>query len=809
MKSLKQKFAAVAMSAALSFNSVAANAEQAAPDVEPTDELVQELVQEGLYLDEIGDFPTDKSTEQIKADLANITKRSQADDYLRELSNSNDFAQIEPNLSSADQLNSLLENTAISPYYVLPILVYGPDRESVLNPEMIEVLEKHGLDLEDVDTLVNVSTNGHKHLYNYTTDALEEKLNDPYIKSSFFIQENGYTELPAAALRHMKDDMAFTTKLKAIADPSAPEFTLDDIAPRDFARTQNIIAKTDNIYEVGLSALSDASYKTALYGRERRVVMGGNQVTVSSEDIMSKSYNANLESGISYFYAAGLNLPEQQNRDFDLVVTEPEDQFWGLSGMKTHSFHGDMTMRVAEGLSTQISPDGEGDSDVHFMATNIDYSEKNDILTLSQIGTDRLIFSESTGLMTQYSDLKDDLTAGISVKRVLEFSFHEQLGTMKMVAAGNEYAHFSGAGITNFNDLSDVLMAATISSRASAHTHRSVSIGAGHIDEAGQMYMSSYSSPGAAFLVETPDFYDGKIQGTSFSTPAAASYYKEIAESYGDVLTHEEMIFAGLYSTQTDIYNVNHAKAEEIDEGNIDGFGATTSSYQAALDSNEKQDISPEELTKFDKTVFRTNAAGLPYHERAGAGFLDVYKWKENLDTMRAMKSTFEHEPEFIKNTTAPQFQQGADGAEFPYHYEVPITQNMTLDKQTLYLDHTGLNALRITSPSGMESDFIGTASGYVSTRAFSGEDVSEGDVITIQSKQPLGELAEFTSRGTEDGSLIQAFRDYQLAGKDGLEPNQTYQGGKVVLEADKSPDGNLIRQAQSVYDAVLNTPSI
>ena len=74
MKSLKQKFAAVAMSAALSFNSVAANAEQAAPDVEPTDELVQELVQEGLYLDEIGDFPTDKSTEQIKADLANITK---------------------------------------------------------------------------------------------------------------------------------------------------------------------------------------------------------------------------------------------------------------------------------------------------------------------------------------------------------------------------------------------------------------------------------------------------------------------------------------------------------------------------------------------------------------------------------------------------------------------------------------------------------------------------------------------------------------------------------------------------------------
>jgi hypothetical protein len=355
-------------------------------------------------------------------------------------------------------------------------------------------------------------------------------------------------------------------------------------------------------------------------------------------------------------------------------------------------------------------------------------------------------------------------------------------------------------------------MAATSSATAAGHAQRGVTIGAAHIDDGGQIYMSSYSSPGAAFLVETPDFYHAEIQGTSFSTPTAASYYKEIAESYGDELTHEEIIFAGLYSTNTDIYNMNHVKADELDQGNPANGGSQTTSYSAALNTNEKAEISADELTKFDKTVFRTNAAGIPYHERAGAGFLDVYQWKENLDAMKAMKSTFEHQPEFIKDKISPLLlgESGKDGVdtEFPYHYEVRIEHDMTLDKQTLYLDQVGLNGLRITSPSGMESDFVGTASGYISTRAFSGEDVQEGDVLTIQSKQPLGELAEFTARGTADGSVIQAFREHQLADKGGLEVNQTYQGGQIVLEADKSPDGNLIRQAQRAYDQTLGAES-
>jgi hypothetical protein len=267
-----------------------------------------------------------------------------------------------------------------------------------------------------------------------------------------------------------------------------------------------------------------------------------------------------------------------------------------------------------------------------------------------------------------------------------------------------------------------------------------------------------------------------------------------------------------LYSTNTDIYNINHVKADELDQGNAANGESKTTSYGAALKTNEKAGSSAEELTKFDKAVFRTNAAGVPYHERAGAGFLDIYQWKENLDAMRVMKSTFEHQAAFIKDTIAPVLREGVDNdtasSEFPYQYEVRIEQEMTLDKQTLYLDQRGLNALRITSPSGMESDFVGTASGYISTRAFSGEDVQIGDVLRIQSKQPLGELAEFTVRGTADGSVIQAFREHQLADKNGLEVNQTYQGGKIVLEADKSPDGNLIRQAQKAYDQTFGAAS-
>jgi hypothetical protein len=640
---------------------------------------------------------------------------------------------------------------------------------------------------------------------------LEEKLDSPYIKSSLFIQQNGYSALPAPVLRDMQGDLALSARLKAIADPLAPELTLDDVVPRGYDVMKEAIASQDDPYELGLNILADPSYKTALYGRERQMTMmnnGTNGETIKSEDILLTRFGANLEGGLAYHYTTDLNLPEQQ-RDFDLIVTEPKEQRERVSGWKSHSFHGDITMRMAEALSTQISPDGEGDSDVHFISTNIDFEVNSDFLLLAQLGKDKLIYSQSTGFATQNAVLGDDLLSDVDMIRVLKYNFHEQNETMNIVAAGNEYAHFSLSAAINGAMPPNVLMGATSSSNTSGHAQRGVTIGAAHIDDGGQIYMSSYSSPGAAFLVETPDFYSSEIQGTSFSTPTGAAYYKEIAESYGDKLTHEEMIFAGLYSTNTDIYNVNHLKAEEIDQTNNPKGDYTATSYQAALNTNEKQEISPEELTKFDKAVFRTNAAGAPYHERAGAGFLDVYKWKENLDAMRVMKSTFEHQPEFIKDRISPVLSKGAnkDAAdkEFPYQYAVRIEQDMTLDKQTLYLDQRGLNALRITSPSGMESDFIGTTSGYISTRAFSGEDVHEGDELIIQSKQPLGELAEFTARGTADGSVIQAFREYQLADKGGLDVNQTYQGGKVVLEADKSSDGNLIRQAQSVYNMALN----
>jgi hypothetical protein len=178
MKILKQKFTAVAMSAALSFNALAANAGQAGEITRPVgpiteaDErayaLASSVVQTELYTDELDDFPIDKTTAQIQAELLLITDRIDASNYLDEMMNSNDYAQIESNISSAEQLDNLLESTAISPYYVMPLIAYGSDKEDILNLEMIDVLEKHGLDLKDVDTMVNVNTNGRKHLYDYT-----------------------------------------------------------------------------------------------------------------------------------------------------------------------------------------------------------------------------------------------------------------------------------------------------------------------------------------------------------------------------------------------------------------------------------------------------------------------------------------------------------------------------------------------------------------------------------------------------------------------------------------------------------------
>ena len=115
--------------------------------------------------------------------------------------------------------------------------------------------------------------------------------------------------------------------------------------------------------------------------------------------------------------------------------------------------------------------------------------------------------------------------------------------------------------------------------------------------------------------METPDFYGSPIQGTSFSTPTAAEYYHQIAESFSDSLTHEEIMIAALYSTDLDIQNVSMEKADALGIKLNQEMIVETSGQSQSVKQSDKM-LAEADIKRFPDTVFRTNDAGIPFHER-------------------------------------------------------------------------------------------------------------------------------------------------------------------------------------------------
>lgn len=265
------------------------------------------------------------------------------------------------------------------------------------------------------------------------------------------------------------------------------------------------------------------------------------------------------------------------------------------------------------------------------------------------------------------------------------------------------------------------------------HTGRTVLVGA-YGTYSGVRMISHYSSYAADICGPLPKNQGKQLEGTSFSAPATGGgIYRQFSEWYGNILSFEEIMAAGMMSADRDI---------------LDMFA-------------RKLVVPRPELARY-----RTNGAGLPFHERCGAGAINIERWNETLQTMVDLKQKNNPGAAYrsikIDFDDAPVVKDLGNGQK-EYIYRIPVPENMTLGKLTFLLPQEPLehSEIVVKTPSGFAWHLHKSFTDIVSTSAFSYEDVKAGDVIEIHTGAPLAKTAGMYLRGYEDGNSIQLLRDH------------------------------------------------
>lgn len=297
-------------------------------------------------------------------------------------------------------------------------------------------------------------------------------------------------------------------------------------------------------------------------------------------------------------------------------------------------------------------------------------------------------------------------------------------------AAGNQYANGEGPYKQAF---------------ATSHGPRTYIIGAAgkyNVFVDGKLtpayVISHYSTGGADMCAPLPPFLDEQQEGTSFSTPLHAGLFRQENEWFGNILTPEEMMAAAMMTADRNV---------------MDYLSPTT------IGALPFDLMYSAQMAKFD-----TNGGGLPYHQRCGAGVLDIQKWHDALLRMVELKmapgtnvSEFSETIAIGDAVTTP-----SEDGKGQYVYQVTVPQDMTMGKLTMLLpQYPGQHSdVTLRSPSGFELLMPRGIFQTLSTHALAYEDVKAGQVIEIITDKPLAPGAEMILRGHTGVNPVALLRD-------------------------------------------------
>ncbi len=457
-----------------------------------------------------------------------------------------------------------------------------------------------------------------------------------------------------------------------------------------------------------------------------------------------------------------LNLPVE--KDVTLVVIEGDTP------------HLIKTFKTASGLDFFRSGD---DSDVIAVTERNMGKMDEDVLKLylsANARNSEIIFSKSYGTNPNNdirknntpAQMEDDYDCAPKLydpAYIQYIDFYERNKTIHFYGAGNNHDTHPDLNISDPGSLS----------------RGGVTVGAIH-EQNGIKYIGGYSSVGVDICTGRLHNIDGEeVDGTSFSTPDMIDLYQDMAQAYGNDLTHEEIMTAAFYSTDLDIKDFEPHNTIKLN-----------TQYNEAS-NNVSGELKEGAVDQLAWANFDINAAGIPHHPRIGAGVINPKEWIKNLEKMKTLKQLSHCDDEILTERVPlhdiePEIIQ--ENGKALYAYKIPIHLDMTLGKISMILPQEAFyrSKAAIVAPSGTKIDMPYLNQSIYSTFALSCEDANEGDYLTITTEKKFTDEAEIIVRGYERGSAIEAFRDYMLQNNLTQKPHTVYQTTDQTLQNLQTP---------------------
>ncbi|AGH97052.1 S8/S53 family peptidase [Micavibrio aeruginosavorus] len=519
--------------------------------------------------------------------------------------------------------------------------------------------------------------------------------------------------------------------------------------------------------EYGL--IDDRHYERITTGspQARQIVQDNNHLTHE----MLKNNGATLRTMPTVKAAKKSDLPRlatpqnHANREIDLVAIESQNN-------NDKGAHFNIVFKTALQTAMAINPDVDTKNFHGVNETIIRQINANnsDIITalLNNNGAriaDNVVFSSSEGpASTNVEDAQDlivnrdenhpDFT---TVKNTLNDLQKNNVIIFK--ASGNDW--FNGGGRLAEGSYYN-------------HSPRAVVVGASadfpsKNNKKPHPAMAHYSNPAADICSRVPTFDGAITHGTSTATPALAATYRQMAEWYGDALSFEEIMAAGLMSADRDIMDFKSPGVFKDDENHA--FAQNPANFET------------------ESARYTSNGGGLPWHERCGAGVINPAKWNNALQKMIELKHRdgLETENTIAKFVTPSGHEEILDNKKTIKVYKFVVPEDMTLGRMTLvvpggsFFNRTPI----VHTPAGFQFRMPMSVSEIFSTYALAYEDVKRGDIITIHTAEELYEGAGIYVRGQKPGNSIAALRDHLRAAGALPEPARAMVGDAVTGAAE------------------------